>query len=177
PRTLRTMADSGIKVRSSLPFECGNDHTLRDLIRKPHSLGNIKAVLSEVCTGGYLSHPNIELDAFFMAGIVDHQDGRFISETHKSIADTFSLARRTAEKGILVNVWWMKPNPGRPQYDLWRNKFPDKPFHELQFLYPSGLWGTEEEEKRLDEEIKKINLETTRAGVGSKRPIYPVERD
>ncbi|MBU0977416.1 MAG: cobalamin-dependent protein [Nanoarchaeota archaeon] len=177
PRTLRSLADSGIKVRSSLPFECGNDDTLKNLIGKPHNLSNINAVINEVCGGGYLGHPNIELDAFFMAGIVGYKKGKFTSETRESIEDTFSLARRVAEQGVLVNVWWMKPNPGCPQYSLWRSNFPDKPFYELQFLYPSGIWGTEEEEQKLNDEIRGINLEMVKAGVGSKRPIYPVERD
>jgi hypothetical protein len=69
----------------------------------------------------------------------------------------------------------MKPNPGGPQYRLWREKYPDKPFYELQFLFPSGIWASEEEEMVLDQQIRQFNCEMETAGHGSRRPIYPVE--
>lgn len=174
PRQLRKMADTGMKVRNSLPIECGDDYTLKRIIHKPHTLETITSVLSEIRSGGYLGHPNIELDAFFMVGIVGYSERKLIPESYESIEKTFAMARAAAELGILVNVWWMKPNPGRPQYDLWRKKFPEKQFYELQFLFPSGIWGSEDQELRLNERIRDINLEMARLGVGSKRPIYPV---
>jgi len=174
PRQLRSMADSGMKVRNSLPIECGDDYTLKRIIHKPHNLETIDSVLNEIRSGEYLGHLNIEIDAFFMVGIVGYDNGKPVPESYESIEKTFTLAREVAESGILVNVWWMKPNPGRPQYNLWREKFPEKPFYELQFLFPSGIWGSEDQELLLNERIRNINLEMVRLGVGSKRPIYPV---
>ena len=171
------MADDGIKVRNSLPIECGDDYTLRKIIHKPHTLDMVHSVLHELTSGGYLKHPSIELDAFFMVGIGGYDGKKAVPESYESIEKTFALAREAAELGILVNVWWMKPNPGRPQYDLWRAKFPEKQFYELQFLFPSGIWGTEEQELRLNESIRSINGEMAKIGVGSKRPIYPVYED
>lgn len=174
PRQLRKMADGGMKVRNSVPIECGDDYTLNKIIHKPHTLETVTSVLGEIGSGGYLGHPNIELDAFFMVGIVGYSERKLMPESYESIEKTFALVREIAELGILVNVWWMKPNPGRPQYDVWREKFPEKPFYELQFLFPSGIWGSEDQELRLNERIRDINLEMARLGVGSKRPIYPV---
>ncbi len=174
PRQLRAMADDGINVRNSLPIECGDDYTLKKIIHKPHTLEMVHSVLRELTSGGYVEHPHIELDAFFMVGITGYDGKKAVPESYASIETTFALARDVAGRGILVNVWWMKPNPGRPQYDLWREKFPDKPFYELQFLFPSGIWGTEEQELRLNERIRDINVEMAQLGVGSKRPIYPV---
>lgn len=61
------------------------------------------------------------------------------------------------------------------QYDLWREKYPERPFYELQFLFPSGIWGSEDDELRLDERIRHFNSEMASAGHGSRRPIYPVD--
>jgi hypothetical protein len=60
------------------------------------------------------------------------------------------------------------------QYELWREKYPEKPFYELQFLFPSGIWGSEDDELTLDERIRQFNSEMASAGLGSRRPIYPV---
>jgi len=170
-RQLRSMADNGIKVRNSLPAESGDDRTLKELIRKPHNLDEVQAVLEEL-SDGYLRHPNIDIDAFFMVGVVGYDDKK---ETEESIQKTFDLADRVSDLGMRVNIWWMKPNPNGPQYRLWREKFPDAPFYKLQFSFTPGIWGTPEEELRLDEMIRKKNSQMNEKGAGSKRPIYPVE--
>lgn len=175
-KKLRDLADRGMKIRTSLPFECGDNETLKELIHKPHDLNTIETVLGELKRGSYLTNPNIELDAFFMVGIVGFNGNAFLSETNQSIQRTFDLARRVAEQRILVNVWWMKPNPGRPQYLLWRKKYPEKPFYELQFLFPSCIWGSEQQELELNSKIAAINREMAYLGVGSKGPIYPVDQ-
>ncbi|MEA2885055.1 MAG: anaerobic magnesium-protoporphyrin monomethyl ester cyclase [Bradyrhizobium sp.] len=174
-RKLRELADAGLKVRNSLPIESGDDDTLRRIIRKPHTLGHVNRVLGELADG-YIGHPNLDIDAFFMVGVVavDAATKAPIRETLPSIERTVELARRCGDLGLRVNLWWMKPNPGGPQYELWRDQFPEKPFHELQFLFPSGIWGTEEEELVLDERIRQLNIEMENAGHGSRRPIYPV---
>ena len=73
------MADKGIKVRNSLPAESGDDRTLRELIRKPHNLDEVKSVLNEL-QKGYLGHENMEIDSFFMVGVVGYnpQTGEFL---------------------------------------------------------------------------------------------------
>jgi hypothetical protein len=174
-RKLRELADAGLKVRNSLPIESGDDDTLRRIIRKPHTLEHVNRVLSEL-TDGYIGHPNLDIDAFFMAGVVavDATSKTPICEELSSIERTITLGRRCGDLGLRVNLWWMKPNPGGPQYELWRGKFPEKPFYELQFLFPSGIWGTEEEELILDERIRRFNIEMEDSGHGSRRPIYPV---
>jgi radical SAM superfamily enzyme YgiQ (UPF0313 family) len=174
-RKLRELADAGIKVRNSLPIESGDDDTLRRIIQKPHTLQHVYRVLHEL-ENGYIDHPNLDIDAFFMAGVVtiDSTTMTAIKETRSSIDKTIALASFCGELGIRVNLWWMKPNPGGPQYALWRDKYPEKPFHELQFLFPSGIWGTEDEEYRLNERIRAFNLQMEVGGHGSRRPIYPV---
>lgn len=175
-RKLRSLADAGIRIRTSLPFECGDDDTLRRLIHKPHTMRDIQAILAELQSGQYLQHPNLELDAFLMVGIVGYDGVRQVatSEKSESIERTMELGRRCASLGIRVNLWWMKPNPGGPQYEMWRDKYPNKPFFELQFLFPSGIWGNFEEEQLLDERIRAFNREIVGLGAGSRRPIYPV---
>ena len=174
-RKLRELADAGLKVRNSLPIESGDDDTLRRIIRKPHTLEHVDRVLRELADG-YIGHPNLDIDAFFMAGVVAVDPARKtpIRETLSSIERTIALGRRCGELGLRVNLWWMKPNPRGPQYELWRDKYPDKPFHELQFLFPSGIWSTEEEELLLDQRIRDFNSEMEIQGHGSRRPIYPV---
>jgi radical SAM superfamily enzyme YgiQ (UPF0313 family) len=175
-RQLRSMADRGIKVRNSLPAESGDDATLKELIRKPHDLDDIRAVLREL-RRGYLGHENIDIDSFFMVGVVgyDPGTGEFLRESRGSVQRTLDLADEFSDLGIRVNIWWMKPNPNGPQYRLWREKFPDEPFYKLQFSFTPGIWGSEEEELRLDEMIRKKNREMSKKGAGSRRPIYPVE--
>ncbi len=170
-RQLRGMADNGIRVRNSLPAESGDDRTLKELIRKPHNLDEVQVVLEEL-RDGYLGHPNIDIDAFFMVGVVGYDDKR---ETEESIQKTFDLADRVSDLGMRVNIWWMKPNPNGPQYKMWREKFPDSPFYRLQFSFTPGIWGSPEKELRLDEMIRKKNSQMNKKGAGSKRPIYPVE--
>ncbi len=168
-RQLRKMADHGIKVRNSLPAESGDETTLRELIRKPHNLEEVQAVLNEL-KEGYLGHENMEIDAFFMVGVVGYDDKK---ETTPSIQRTFDLADQVSDLGMRVNVWWMKPNPNGPQYKQWREQFPDTPFYQLQFSFPPGIWSSEEEELRLDELVRMKNREMVAKGTGSKRPIYP----
>lgn len=174
-KKLRKLADAGIKVRNSLPIESGDSHTLRKIIRKPHTLEHVHAVLREL-KNGYMEHPNFDVDAFFMVGVVavDPRTRRSTPEPASSVERTIELGRRCGELGLRVNLWWMKPNPGGPQYELWREKYPQRPFYELQFLFPSGIWGTEEQERLLDERIRNFNLEMEMSGNGSLRPIYPV---
>lgn len=173
-RQLRHMADQGTKIRNSLPIESGDSETLSRIIHKPHNLEMVEKMLGELRNGGYLHHSNLKLDAFFMVGVTGYgQRTGLVRESMSAIERTFGIARRVGGLGILVNVWWMKPNPNGPQYKLWRAKFPRKPFYELQFLFPSGIWGTEEEEMTLDAQIREINKEMVALGVGSKRPIYP----
>lgn len=175
-RKMRDLADAGIRVRNSLPIESGDSDTLRRIIRKPHTLGHVESALREL-SSGYIGNENLDIDVFFMAGVVavDEATGSIIREPLSSIERTMSLGRRCADLGLRVNLWWMKPNPGGPQYALWRDKYPEKPFYELQFLFPSGIWGTDEEEQLLDERIRQFNSEMNRMGHGSRRPIYPVE--
>ncbi len=168
-KQLRKMADQGIKVRNSLPAESGDETTLRELIRKPHNLREVQAVLNEL-KEGYLSHENMDIDAFFMVGVVGYDNQK---ETIASIQRTFDLADQVSDLGMRVNVWWMKPNPNGPQYKQWREQFPDAPFYQLQFSFPPGIWGTPDQEKRLDELVRKKNREMVAKGTGSKRPIYP----
>lgn len=170
-RQLRSMAEKGIKVRNSLPIESGDDRTLKELIRKPHDLDDVQAVLKEL-RAGYLGHPNIEIDTFFMVGVVGYDNKK---ETKESIQNTFDLADRVSDLGIRVNIWWMKPNPNGPQYQQWREKFPEAPFYRLQFSFTPGIWGSPEEELRLDERIRRKNSQMNEKGAGSRRPIYPIE--
>jgi len=172
-RQLLHMADRGMKIRSSLPIECSNGDTLRKIIRKPHTPDDVVNVLEEL-KKRYLHHPNIELDAFFMVGIVGYQNGKFISEPMDSIHQTLEMTERIASLGIRVNVWWSKPNPNGPQYKLWRSRFPEEPFYHLQFLFPAGIWGTSEQEAYVDELIRNINQKMNESGTGSMRPIYPI---
>ncbi|MBU3940844.1 MAG: B12-binding domain-containing radical SAM protein [Nanoarchaeota archaeon] len=173
-RQLRGMADLGIKVRNSLPIESGDDGTLRDLIRKPHDLDMVQTVLDEL-KKGYLYHENIDIDTFFMVGVVGYDSGEFLRETEGSIQRTFDLADIVSDLGMRVNIWWMKPNPNGPQYKLWRQRFPDEPFYKLQFSFTPGIWDSPEEEARLNEQIQKKNSEMEAKGAGSMRPIYPVK--
>ncbi len=174
-RQLRKMADKGIKVRNSLPAESGDDKTLRELIRKPHNLEEIQLALEEL-QKGYLRHENIDIDSFFMVGVVgyDPRTVKFLKESKGSIQRTFDLADKVSDAGMRVNIWWMKPNPNGPQYKLWREKFPNDPFYKLQFSFTPGIWGTRDEEERLNERIKQKNKEMQDKGTGSKRPIYPI---
>lgn len=170
-RQLKNMADHGIKIRNSLPIESGDDKTLKALICKPHNLNDVQAVLEEL-KNGYLHHPNIDIDAFFMVGVVGYDSKK---ETEESIKKTFNCADWVSDLGVRVNIWWMKPNPNGPQYKLWRNSFPDAPFYKLQFSFASGIWGSVEKELWLDNMIRKKNAQMNKKGVGSKRPIYPVD--
>ena len=175
-RQLRRMADKGVKIRNSLPAESGDDRTLKELIRKPHDLNEVQMVLEEL-GNGHLGHENIDIDAFFMVGVVgyDPRTGKYLREPEESIQRTFDLADRVSDLGMRVNIWWMKPNPNGPQYKLWRQRFPDEPFYKLQFSFTPGIWGSEEEELELNNRIRKKNKEMNSKGAGSLRPIYPVE--
>jgi radical SAM superfamily enzyme YgiQ (UPF0313 family) len=175
-RQLRNMADKGVKIRNSLPAESGDDETLKRLIKKPHNLEEIKLVLNEL-KDGYLKHENIDIDSFFMVGVVGYHSKtrRFLRESSASIQRTFDLADKVSDLGMRVNIWWMKPNPNGPQYKLWRKKFPNDPFYKLQFSFTPRIWGGEDEEMRLNEKIKQKNKEMAEKGVGSKRPIYPID--
>jgi hypothetical protein len=174
-RKLRELADVGLKVRNSLPIESGDDRTLKHIIRKPHTLEHVELVLREL-TNGYMNNENLDIDVFLMTGVVaiNPKTKTPVPEPMDSIEHTMALGRRCADLGLRVNLWWMKPNPGGPQYEFWREKYPEKPFHELQFLFPSGIWGTDEQERAHDARIRKFNIEMESAGHGSRRPIYPV---
>ncbi|MBU0648820.1 B12-binding domain-containing radical SAM protein [Patescibacteria group bacterium] len=174
-RKLRELADAGLKIRSSLPAESGDDHTLRHIINKPHGVNDISQISRELMTG-YLAHENIDLDVFFMIGAVgyNYRDGQFLREKKASMRKTLELADKMANLGIRVNIWWMKPNPNGPQYKLWRSLNPEAPFYFLQFAFPSGIWGDEEEELYWNEIIEKKNEEMGKQGVGSRRPIFRV---
>ena len=164
-RKLRELADAGLKVRNSLPIESGDDDTLRRIIRKPHTLEHVDRVLRELADG-YIGHPNLDIDAFFMAGVVAVDPARKtpIRETLSSIERTIALGRRCGELGLRVNLWWMKPNPRGPQYELWRDKYPDKPFHELQFLFPSGIWSTDSSINEFGISIARWKFRATAVG-------------
>jgi radical SAM superfamily enzyme YgiQ (UPF0313 family) len=173
-RQLKGMADKGIKIRNSIPAESGSNETLKNIIRKPHSTEEVELVIKEL-EKEYLDHENIEIDTFFIAGLVGYDKGEFIREPLSSVEKTFELADKVSDLGMIVNIWWMKPNPNGPQYNLWRSQNPEEPFYKLQFAFPPGIWGTLEQEQKLEEMIRAKNKEMHSKGMGSKRPIYPVD--
>jgi len=175
-RKLRELADYGIKIRNSIPAESADNHTLQHIIHKPHSVEDIDQLLKEL-KDRYLTHEHIDLDVFFMVGVVgyDHKRQEFVREHENSMKVTLELADRTANLGVRVNIWWMKPNPNGPQYKLWRQFNPGAPFSKLQFAFPPGIWGSEEDELKWNGIIIAKNREMKELGVGSRRPIFQIK--
>lgn len=155
---LGKLTQEGTLVRFAIPVESGSDDTLRNYIRKPHSIEIVVQLLEEMKNYGYLHLPNFQPEAFFVFGSVS--EGGEI-EPLENIAESSKFLFRVAEGyRIPVSVFGCVPAPPNAHYQKFissQEKINGKVnWHEMLFTQVAEFEG----EGGKAEKINKIILAT-----------------
>ncbi|MFH1224596.1 MAG: radical SAM protein [Candidatus Diapherotrites archaeon] len=164
---LGELAKEGILVRFAIPVESGSDDTLRNYIRKPHSVEMVVQLLEEMNNAGYLSLPNFQPEAFFVFGNVN---GKGKIEPLRNMLESGKFLFLVAEKyHIPISVFGCVPAPPGVHYRKFvehQEKTNGKVnWHEMLFTQAAELDGKEGEVKQINELIDGARKELELRGL------------